>query len=336
MVAEGWLEQAQARLLGKRLISRFELLLAFGHDCAGAVSVVDPNPEKISDALIDVTNPKELALLTSRASLSGIQPKLAIIEKQGIFYPVQANQLSTHIAKFPSSHHADLVANEYLTTLAFKTLLPGEDLVEMHIGNIYGFNEDSLIIKRFDRDNGKSLHFEEFNQILNQPSNNKYFGSYETMADFLRSTPGCLPTEVYHLYLRILAGFLLGNTDMHLKNFAMFHTVNGLRLTPAYDQVAAVLYGYNQLALGIGNRENLIINDLNPNDIISLGKEFGLNNQAIMMAFQTLEKNVATAQFAITNAGFGSRGLKRIMVELVDKVWNKTFSSIGQILSQKR
>ncbi len=51
------------------------------------------------------------------------------------------------------------------------------------------------------------------------------------MADFIRATPGCLPVEIYRLYLRILAGLLLGNTDMHFKNFAMFHTPEGLRLT---------------------------------------------------------------------------------------------------------
>src|SRR5947209_5116244 len=34
LVAEGWMESAQTRLLGKRIASRFELLLAFGFDCA--------------------------------------------------------------------------------------------------------------------------------------------------------------------------------------------------------------------------------------------------------------------------------------------------------------
>ena len=38
LVAEGWLEKAQSRFLGKMDASRFELLLAFGQDCAGAVS----------------------------------------------------------------------------------------------------------------------------------------------------------------------------------------------------------------------------------------------------------------------------------------------------------
>ncbi|MYG09935.1 MAG: phosphatidylinositol kinase, partial [Rhodobacteraceae bacterium] len=33
LVSEGWLEQLQSRLLGRRIVSRFELLLAFGFDC---------------------------------------------------------------------------------------------------------------------------------------------------------------------------------------------------------------------------------------------------------------------------------------------------------------
>ncbi len=30
-------------------------------------------------------------------------------------------------------------------------------------------------------------------------------------------------------------------SDIHMKNFAMFHTDSGLRLTPTYDQIAAYL-----------------------------------------------------------------------------------------------
>jgi len=48
------------------------------------------------------------------------------------------------------------------------------------------------------------------------------------MADFIQTTPGCLAAEKYRLYARILAGLLLGNTDMHFKNFAMFHTPPGV------------------------------------------------------------------------------------------------------------
>ncbi len=102
LVAEGWLEGAQTRLLNKRAARRFELLLAFGQDCAGAVSVIDPEPSAISQALMDMDDPKQVAILRGRASLSGIQPKLAAVERNGKLRPACVGELSTHIVKFRS------------------------------------------------------------------------------------------------------------------------------------------------------------------------------------------------------------------------------------------
>ena len=252
LVAEGWLENAQMRLLGKREASRFKILLAFGQDCIGAVSIVNADPEILTSSLMDETDEKELAVMTSRASLSGVQPKLALLKDKGKFRPAKIGEISTYIGKFPSKNHDDLVVNEYLTTLAYKSLVPDDDLVSLEVGEIEGISEKALLIKRFDRIlEGGKVHFEEFNQLLGRLSENKYEGSYQEMADFILNTPGCLPTEVYRLYKRIIAGFLLGNTDMHLKNFAMFHTPNGFRLTPTYDQVSAIIYNYKTVALSV-------------------------------------------------------------------------------------
>ena len=70
----------------------------------------------------------------------------------------------------------------------------------------------------------------------------KYEASYDDMAKFILRTPGCTPVDAWRLFRRVLVCLLTGNTDAHLKNFAMFHTGDGLRLTPAYDLVAAALY----------------------------------------------------------------------------------------------
>ena len=70
LTAEGWLRNAQARALKIDPANRFAILLAFGHDCAGAVSVVDPNP--VLQADVDVGDPNAAAALVSRASLSGV------------------------------------------------------------------------------------------------------------------------------------------------------------------------------------------------------------------------------------------------------------------------
>jgi len=334
LVSEGWLEQAQSRLLGKREVSRFELLLAFGFDCAGAVSIIDPEPSDLSEAMLDMNDPKEMAVLTSRASLSGVQPKLAVIQEGGIFRPAHIDELSTHIAKFPSPGHPDLVENEYLTTLAFKALLPDDEIVQLGIEEIEGLDEPALLIKRFDRGSEGRLHFEEFNQLLGRKSRTKYDGAHKDMANFILETDGCLPTQAYLLYRRILTGLLLGNTDMHLKNFAMFHTDSGLRLTPSYDQVAASLYNYKTLALAIAGSKDHPIGDLKGRHLVLLGEEFGLSPAAINMTAEGLAKNIEAAKDAINEAPLGSKDFKDNLIKLMEKRWNGTFSQIQNLLKK--
>lgn len=336
LVSEGWLEHAQSRLLGKREVKRFELLLAFGFDCAGAVSVVDPEPSKLTQAMLDIDDPKEMAVLTSRASLSGVQPKLTVIEENGIFRPTRIDELSTYIAKFPSANHPDLIENEYLTSLAFKALLPDDNIVELSVGEVKGLDDSALLIKRFDRVPNGRIHFEEFNQLLDRSSNAKYTGAHKDMAEFILQTNGCLPTQAYLLYRRILAGLLLGNTDMHFKNFAMLHTPQGLRFTPSYDQVAASLYQYKTVALSIAGASDLPIGNLKPANMIRLGEEFGLSPAAINMAVDGLIKNLDMAKQAISNAEFGSDNLKNNLIKLMEKRWNGTFALIGKTLSARQ
>lgn len=335
LVAEGWLEQAQTRLLGKREISRFELLLAFGYDCAGAVSVIDPEPAILSDKLIDTSNTRDMAVLTSRASLSGVQPKLAIIKRGGRYYPARSGEVSTYIAKFPSQGHADLLYNEYLTTQAFKELLPDDDVAEIFIDSIAGQSEPALLIKRFDRTATDRIHFEEFNQLLGYKSTAKYDGSYKDMAHFISTTPHCLPAENFRLFGRIVAGLLLGNTDMHFKNFAMLHTTNGLRLTPAYDEVAAALYGYDTVALAMAGARDRRLSDLTAKHIIMLGQEFMLPSEAINMMIKQLEKHKDAAKQVVLDADVSAPQLKDKLLKLVEKRWNGTFASIGKLLSKK-
>lgn len=341
LVAEGWVELAQSRILGKRSASRLELLLTFGFDCIGAISILDPEPSAVFDEFLDVSDQKEMALLTSRASLSGVQPKLAVREKGGRYYPTKVGELSTHIVKFPSQGHLDLVVNEYLTTKAMHALLPKEPIVELKMGLVEGVSEEGLIITRFDRrweeDSNRieRMHFEEFNQLLGKPSKGKYSGQYRDLADFIRENVG-RATEVYRLYRRILAGFLLGNTDMHMKNFAMFNSRDGFSLVPIYDQVASILYGYKTIALGIGGAENLLLAEIKGKNVLLLGKEFGLSEAAVKMTVDELGENLERAKEAIRVSDGASEHFKEQLIEQMEKRWKGTFALIGKSLSKKR
>src|ERR1700680_2411815 len=66
LVAEGWLRNAQARALKIDPNNRFALLLAFGRDCAGAVSIIDPAP--LAEPVIDIGDPMAVARLARRGA----------------------------------------------------------------------------------------------------------------------------------------------------------------------------------------------------------------------------------------------------------------------------
>lgn len=337
LVAEGWLENAQARLLGKRVSSRFELLLAFGSDCAGAVSVIDPSPQSIQERFIDLEDSKEVALIRGRASLSGIQPKVMLVVDDGRYRPVQAGETSTHIAKFNSPNLAGILENELLTTTAVSALLPNDLHVELAIKKLDCFNEDALIIKRFDRDDvGQRVHFEEFNQLLALTSKQKYDGAYHEMSDFIKQSPDCMTAENFLLFKRVLAGILVGNTDMHFKNFAMMHDAHGLRLTPNYDQVAAALYKpYQYMALKIAGQADRIIGELKAKNIIQMGEEFGLKQGVIRLAVDELHQKLADAMARVEQVGQDFPNFSKKLIAYMEKRWNGTFALIGKLLSKK-
>ena len=317
--------------------SRFALLLGFGHDLAGAVSVVDPEPQEHHKH--DYADEATLAALLSRASLSGVQRKLLLVKDGETFRPAQANEISTHIAKLPSGNLDELLELEYLTTSACSKLLLDDDIVKMELATLESIHEDALIIQRFDRSStGKRLHhFEEFNQLLGHKSgDDKYEGGYEEMGQFILDTPRCIPVEAGRLLQRIFVCLLTGNTDAHFKNFAMFHTKDGLRLTPAYDLVASSIYPqYRSIALQLGGIRSLALAKLDAKHLLRLGEGFGVDEDGVLALAAVLEKRLSSAVSAVEKSRIGSTKLRQKLVEKMEKRWNGTFALIGRRLSRK-
>lgn len=340
LVAEGWLRDAQARALKVDPANRLALLLAFGHDCAGAVSIIDPAPA--GQLSIDAGDAFTNAALSSRASLSGIQPKLLAIQDGRRFRPAHGDEQSTYIAKRPSGTLRDIVENEYLTTVANAALLPDDAIVDVQIGKLDGLGDERvLLVKRFDRlPSGTKRHFEEFNQLLDRRSgDDKYEASYDDMAKFIHDTPGCTPVDSWRLFRRILVCFLTGNTDAHLKNFAMFHAPEGLRLTPAYDLVAAALYpDFKYLALAIGAAANVLLTDLKPKHLVSLAKAYSFDDDILKEAIGKVDERRRAAEKAVLAAArkIDADQLGKALLDLMERRWNGSFASIGRFLSKRQ
>ena len=338
LCAEGWLKNAQMRALDLRKDDRFELLLAFGTDLAGAVSVIDPDPA--GEIKIDHGDPENIAALSARASLSGVQPKLGAIKEGRVFRPVKRGERATYIAKLPSPTLPDILGLEYVTTQACAALLKEDTVAEMTLAPLQGVAERSLLVKRFDRtEDGKQIHFEEFNQLLGNRSEDKYEACYEHMADFIiQNGDICLRAECDTLFRRVMACILTGNTDAHLKNFAMEHTESGLlRLAPCYDLVAAACYPeYQTLALGIERVENMKIGSIGPKSIVRLGKLFGLPDKAVMLAVSDFSSRLNKAHGAVDGSKNVGQDIKDKLHQQMEKRWNGTFDSIGTYLSKRQ
>src|SRR5690606_6325090 len=121
------------------------------------------------------------------------------------------------------------------------------------------------ITKRIDRLHGDRIAMEDFCQLTERLTERKYAGSQEQIAKAIRKFARNPLLEVVHFYELVLACFLMGNSDMHLKNFSLIKREKGYYLAPAYDVIASKMYisdDREELALTInGKRNKLIRND---------------------------------------------------------------------------
>ncbi len=107
---------------------------------------------------------------------------------------------------------------------------------------IMGNGSLAYITKRVDRifkkNNMQMLAMEDFCQLDLRLTQDKYRGSYERCAKIIDRYSSRSRLDMTELYLRLLFSFVVGNSDMHLKNFSLLETAEGsgqYLLSPAYD-----------------------------------------------------------------------------------------------------
>jgi serine/threonine-protein kinase HipA len=105
---------------------------------------------------------------------------------------------------------------------------------------------------------------EDFCQLSHRLTQDKYKGSYEQCGKIIMKysiTPGL---DISELFLRVLASFIIGNSDMHLKNFSLIEIDAGKRnfhLSKAYDMLPVNILmpeDEEQMALTINGKKRNI------------------------------------------------------------------------------
>lgn len=107
---------------------------------------------------------------------------------------------------------------------------------------IRGENGLAYITKRIDRifsnDSVKMLAMEDFCQLDYRLTQDKYRGSYERCAKVIEKHSAHAGIDMAEFYTRVVFSFLVGNSDMHLKNFSLIEeeeASGSYVLSRAYD-----------------------------------------------------------------------------------------------------
>lgn len=196
--------------------------------------------------------------LPDAASISGVQPKVALVLDPGGRYVMRSkNDAGRHfIGKLPASDYANMPEVEFSAMSLARAA--GVDTCECSLQPLaaiagrlpFALREDDrhfLLVHRFDRDastaNGR-LHMEDLAQaMLVQPGLKYTGGSYAAIGVVLERSADALADRI-ELLRRIKVNELLGNYDAHLKNFSLLYDARArtFRLSPAYDIVAHSVY----------------------------------------------------------------------------------------------
>ncbi len=266
----------------------FAIIKAIGYDTSGALMFGEEDDKDI--ALFRPISDDEIAQRISqiedksiaiwddkeRLSLAGVQEKLPVIIKDGEIGLGDGTLSSTHIMKFQTKKHANIVINEL-----FCMKLAEEINLNVAQVKLYRFNEyPVLMVKRFDRvfkeDRVERLHVIDGCQMLDLSSTHKYernFGSGRdvqniregaSFSKLFKSTDICeVPAKAkLEMLSWSIYNLIIGNADAHGKNFSFYVQSRGIRPTPFYDMLCIIAHKNveHDLAMAYGN-------EFNPNEV---------------------------------------------------------------------
>ncbi len=201
---------------------------------------------------------REAAARAAKMSIQGVQPKLSArlnVSRQA-FEVVDTG--GEYILK-PQNLFLQVPENEDLTMRLAQSA--GID-VPFH-GMVYSKDGScTYFIKRFDRRGPNTkVHVEDFAQLSRKGRDTKYDSSMEQVAAILEAHATFPALEKVKLFRLTIFNFLVGNEDMHLKNFSLIRRNSKVELSPAYDLLNTTIVLQNpaeEIALPIrGNKRNL-------------------------------------------------------------------------------
>ena len=301
LLPEGHLRQYLAERGEVHPDREFFLLWLLGEDLPGALRVrpaegdsLPPAYAREAGAESDAERADPNASQALRFSLAGVQMKFSAVNKASGGLTIPAKGVGgSWIVKLPSERYAGVPRNEYsMMTLATKLGMnvPRVELVDIReIENLpSGLGQlrehEAIAVERFDHyPDGTRVHMEDFAQVFDLYPANKYKkASSMNIARVLGiETP---QEDVQEFIRRLVFNALIGNSDMHVKNWSLIYPDRKRpRLSPAYDFVATTAYIPDETS-GLKFSRSKHYKDLTLDELAHLADRANLPEQLVLNA----------------------------------------------------
>ena len=245
----------------------------------------------------------------SKLSIQGVQPKLSAKLSTNHQSFELCDRDGTYILKPHNMEYEQLPENEDLTMHLAESItdVPLHGLVYCADGRFTYF------IKRFDRGTkGNKIPVEDFAQLEHLSRDTKYDYSMEKIITVIDKYCTFPVIEKNKLFKRVLFNFIVGNEDMHLKNYSLITKNDQVGLAPAYDFINTTIaigtnYVKEEIALTLNGKKN----NLTRKDIIEYYGNARLGiNAARMEKLLDEFKQVIPGWFDLINRSFLSESFK--------------------------
>lgn len=185
-------------------------------------------------------------LIAPGSSLGGARPKASVMAPDG----------SLWIAKFPSKHD-DFDSGAWEMVTHELAVMCGLNVPEARLEKFSKLGS-TFLVKRFDRDGDKRIHFSSAMTMLGKKDGADYSdgSSYLEIVSFLKANGASPKKDLIELWKRIVFSMAVSNTDDHFRNHGFVLAEDGWKLSPLYD-VNPDIYG-EYLSLNVDDNDSKI------------------------------------------------------------------------------
>ena len=260
-------------------------------------------------------------------TVPGVQPKLSLGWIKSTLEDGQNGRLTImdvlkgwYILKPENTQYEQMPENEHLSMkLAelFKIEVVPSNMIRLASGEL------CYITKRIDRkkDNTK-IHMIDFLQILELED--KYLGTMENLGKTIGELSVNTLMDKLRFFELTLFNFIIGNNDMHLKNFSMWLSDIGWVLSPAYDLLNVKIIlpkDLDETALLFGGKKK----NFTKGYFNQFGEVLKLNEKQVNTVFNKLETWLPKA-IQLIDISFLNDNNKRLYKNLISKRINLLIS----------